>query len=312
MAASITSVQIKEIAGELGFDLVGIAPAEPIELSRFWREYLAKGYHGQMHYLERNVEKRLDPRKLLPNARSIICTATNYYRGDLKISTSQPHGKIARYARGRDYHDVIKTRLKKLSETIRSLTDQPIQLRCFVDTGPLVEKAHAARAGLGWIGKNTLLINKRFGSYLLLGEIVTDLELDYDEPIPDNCRSCSLCLQACPTNAFVEPRILDARSCISYLTVESKQTPAPELAAKLNGWLFGCDLCQDTCPFNKTPIPTKDPDLQPHPQWSLLALADILTMTEQQFHNRFTGSCLERTGLAQLKTIAQLCQKNPT
>jgi len=280
----IHSFQIKQWAYQLGFDLVAIAPAEPVEYSDAFYEYLARGYQGDMRYLETNPDRRLDPRKLMPGARSVICIAMNYYtpssgnhscedktsgatsRPAAETTTGKRSGKVARFAWGKDYHDVVRARLRQLAKQIRSAAgsaEKKIQLRCFVDTAPLMEKAHAARAGLGWIGKNSLLINERFGSWLVLGEILTDLELEYDRPVADRCGSCRRCLEACPAGALVEPHILEGRKCISYLTIESKTSIPRKLKEQTAEWLYGCDVCQEICPFNENVVVTTIPEFQP-------------------------------------------------
>ncbi len=245
--------KIKQWGFDLGFDCVGITSAQPVDNPHIdaFKNYLANGYQGDMQYLSRNIEKRLDVRLLVPGARSVICAALNYYHETPAQNSTRLCGKVARYAWERDYHDVVKEKLHRLADHIRAAVDTPVITRCFVDTAPILEKAYAARAGLGWIGKNTLLLNEKFGSWLVFGEIVTDLELDCDQPVPDRCGDCDLCLHACPTNALIEPRILDARRCISYLTIESKSEVPAELQPKIGNWLFGCDNCQNACPFNQ-------------------------------------------------------------
>jgi len=261
----VDSKQIKRWGQELGFALIGITAAQPIDNPHAdaFKNYLTKGYQGEMQYLSRYSEKRLDVRLLVPGARSIICTALNYYNDAPEQKEANSCGKIARFAWGRDYHDRIKEKLQRLAGRIKDAVNHPLQTRCFVDTAPILEKAYAARAGLGWIGKNTLLLNEQFGSWLVLGEIVTDLELDYDESVPDQCGACEKCLSACPTNALVEPRILDARRCVSYLTIESKSTPPSDLQGKMGNWLLGCDDCQNACPFNQDKKPCPEPDCKP-------------------------------------------------
>jgi epoxyqueuosine reductase len=310
MSDTLTSTQIKQWARQLGFDLVGIAPAEPIPHADKFKDFLVKGYHGDMHYLGRHVEKRLDPRLLFPGARSIICTALNYFSESENKRVRHLFGRVARYAWIRDYHEIIKTRLYQLADRIIQESEGVVQWRCFVDTAPLAEKAHAARAGLGWIGKNSLLVNEQLGSWLILGEIVTDLELDYDQPVTDLCGSCDRCLTACPTKALVEPRILDARRCISYLTIESKSPIPDELAPGIGNWIFGCDTCQNACPFNQEPKPTNDPDLQPLKKWQKIDLSTILDMDSEQFKELFADSAILRINLEHLRQVASACQKN--
>lgn len=290
------STQIKQWAYRLGFNLVGIAPPAVIEHEQSLREYLNKGYQGHMRYLERNVEQRTDPRKLMPEAKSIICTAINYYAPLPEMVTDDVYGKVARFAWGMDYHKVVREKLKRLTAIIRREIGRPVQLRCTVDTAPLAEKAHAARAGLGWIGKNGLLINEQYGSWLVLGEIITDLELEFDEPAAQQCGDCRRCIEACPVGAMVKDRAIEARKCISYLTIEQHVEIPSEQMEKMGAWLFGCDICQEVCPFNKNPIPTKEPDFQPRPKWCRLDLREILKMDEDEFQRRFAGSSLFASG----------------
>ena len=334
MSTTLTRVQIKDWARRLGFDLAGVAPAQPPPQAEKLREYLAQGFHGDMSFLTRNVEKRLDPRRLLADARSIICLALNYFslsppakepaaektgtadkenqgiKTDQGIETDQGNGpfwgRLARYAWGRDYHQVLKERMRRLAGKIRTAAGSDIILRCFVDTAPLLEKAHAARAGLGWIGKNTLLLNEQFGSWLVLGEIVTDLELEYDQPVDDRCGDCTRCLQACPTAALGEPRVMDARRCISYLTSESGAEIPAQLAAKTGDWLLGCDLCQQVCPFNQQTPPTRESAFQT--RWRRLRLDEVLSLDRDQFRQRFAGTSIGRADWRRLLQRARFCR----
>ena len=286
--------QIKQWAHALGFDLVGVAPAEPVAHADIFRRWLAQGRHGQMRYLQRNLERRLDPRQLVPGARTIICTATNYFALPPDHDDGTAHLRTARYAWSADYHRTIKDRLAKLTARIKTATSRQTILRSFVDTGPVVEKAHAARAGLGWIGKNNLLINQRFGSWLLLGEIITDVALQCDTPMADQCGDCRACLDACPTDALGAPRMLDPRRCLSYLTIEARDPLPAELADKMADRIFGCDICQEVCPFNQHAQRTHDPDFQPQPKWSSLPLALWQSAGTEQLRDRFAGNALAR------------------
>ena len=300
------SSQIKQWACQSGFSLAGTAPAAVIEHERSLQEYLDNGYQGCMRYLERNTAKRVDPRKLMPEARSIICTAMNYYAPLPEVITDDVYGKVARFAWGMDYHEVVREKLKRLAAIIRREIDRPVRLRCMVDTAPLAEKAHAARAGLGWIGKNGLLINEQYGSWLVLGEIITDLELEYDEPAAEQCGDCQRCLEACPTGALVKDRVLEARKCISYLTIEQQDEMSAEQIEKMGSRLFGCDICQEVCPFNQSPIATKEPDFQPRPEWCRLNLKEIQVLDEERFKRRFAGSAIVRAGLEKLSYMASV------
>ncbi len=295
----IMADQIKQWSDELGFTLTGIAPAEPIDTGESLRSYLANGQHGEMGYLARNVEKRIDPRLLVDGAQSIICTATNYY-AQPPVVPDEPYQQIARYSRFGDYHDILKARLKTLAGQIREATGGKAFCRCFVDTAPLAEKAHAARAGLGFIGKNGLLVNEKYGSWLLLGHIVTDLKLPADEPVSQHCGSCRKCIEGCPTNALVKPYEMDARRCISYLTVESKIKIHAELKEKIGGRFFGCDSCQDVCPFNQNAIETTDPALEPRARWSYITDNEVGAIGIEEFKARFNGTPLGRINVNQL------------
>ncbi|MBN1764403.1 MAG: tRNA epoxyqueuosine(34) reductase QueG [Sedimentisphaerales bacterium] len=299
------SQQIKYWGLECGFDLVGIAPAEVVGDEGAFRRYLERGYHGDMVYLGRNVDKRLDPGKLVAGARSIICVGINYYQEDPLDPGPGCRGRVARYAWGRDYHEVLRERLKRLADKIIQASLEDVSLRCFVDTAPLMEKAHAARAGLGWIGKNGLLLNKKFGSWMVLGEIITDMEFEYDEPVSDGCGDCRKCLEACPTRALVQERVLDARRCISYLTIESKLPVPAELESLRADWLFGCDVCQDVCPYNQNVIPARLAEFKPHPDWWRIDLGEILALDEECFHRYFKGSSLGRTDYGHFMEMAQ-------
>ncbi len=236
--------RIKSRARELGFDLVGIATLGPPETAASFDEWLSAGYAGEMHYLERGAEKRRDTRLPYEGARSAVVVAMNY-------GGTQPPGPIARYARGDDYHDVMVDRLNELHRWIEASIGSPVRGKAYVDTGPILERDLAQRAGLGWIGKSTNLINPTIGSFFFLGELLLDLELRADDPFQaDHCGSCTRCLDACPTNAFVAPRVLDATQCISYQTIEQKGLIAETLREAIGEHLYGCDVCQDVCPWN--------------------------------------------------------------
>ncbi len=238
--------KIKEKGHELGFELVGIAPAHPVPDFDFFRWWLDRGFAGTMTYLHRQAERRGDPEKVLPGARSVVCCGLNYHTG-------APGDRIARYAHGEDYHRVIGDKLKALEEFIVSSVDPEAKTRSYVDTGPVLERSYAARAGLGWIGKNTMMINDGLGSYFFLGEILTTIGFEpseYGRPALDQCGTCTKCLDACPTQALVEPGVLNATQCVSYLTIEYREDFTPEQARMVDGHLYGCDICQEVCPYN--------------------------------------------------------------
>ncbi len=313
MSSILNTSMIKEQARRLGFDLVGVAPAESIETEAYYYRCLQHEYHGAMDYLERNAAKRLDPRQVVPGGRSIICVAMNYYNPAPSVLDKGANedgayfGKIARYAWGRDYHGIVKGKLNQLREYISSMVDEARQF-CCVDSGPLVEKAHAARAGLGWIGKNGLVINKTYGSWLVLGEIVTDIELQYDDPVESQCGECTKCLQGCPTGALVEPYVLDGRRCIAYFTTVKKARMPSELAGKTDGWLFGCDVCQEACPFNQNAPTTEEEGFKL--RMDRLDLDEVLSMESEQFKERFADSSIGRADFEHFQQTARNCRRN--
>jgi epoxyqueuosine reductase len=258
------ALRIKELACRLRFDRIGISDARASEQAAHYRGWLAAGYGGEMAYLHRDPDARGDPCALLPGARSVICAAVNYRRedGDEDGASSaecglqnaermRPLGRVARYARGSDYHSVLHEMLAALVARMKAEFAEPFESRICVDTAPLLERDFARRAGLGWIGKNTMLLHADLGSYLFLGEVITTLELTPDQPVPDHCGNCTRCLDACPTQAFVAPRELDASRCVAYLTIEKRGDIPAEYHAAIGDWVFGCDVCQEVCPFNR-------------------------------------------------------------
>ncbi len=293
---------VRDKALELGFDVVGVARAdEPlgVEHDRY-RDFLAQGRHGSMQYLAENVEvrRRLDTDDILPGAKSVICVGRRYGRsaaaeaGDPALARG-----IARYARGQDYHVFLRKRLRQLAAFVRRL-GPGIEARPLVDTAPVLERAWASRAGLGFVGKHGLLITPGQGSYQLLGEVVTTLSLRADAPITERCGSCTRCLDACPTSAFVAPFVLDPRRCISYLTIEQRAAPPDELREAIGEHLFGCDDCQDVCPFNRaapTPAEATAP-FAPLPRWSEIGLDDLAGLDEASWNEAALGTPLHRAG----------------
>lgn len=280
---------------ELGFDLVGIAPAQAMHgEGAHLEEWLGRGYHGSMAWLERDPEKRQDPRLVLPSARSIIVFAKNYYTPH-EHDQHPDHAKISRYAWGRDYHRVLPKKLRKLHRFILERAPDA-ENRWYVDTGPIMEKPWAVRAGLGWMGKHTNVITRTHGSWLFLGTMISSLELEYDHPIADFCGSCTRCIDACPTDAIVAPYLLDATRCISFITIEEqpKKELQPEVAEKFDGWVFGCDICQDVCPWNKFSRPTDEEDFEPRPGRLDLTFDKILSMDDCEFEEYFRGSPVMR------------------
>jgi epoxyqueuosine reductase len=315
MARSGDTAWIRERAKALGFDLCGVVRAEKFaELERF-AEWLARGYAGEMRYLE--DEKRREPAAVLEDLRTVIVCALNY-NTDYPYSTEAgalasregPRGWISRYAWGHDYHEVMREKLHALSAEMRERFREPFGARAYADTGPVAERVFAKHAGLGWVGKNTLLLNEDLGSWLFLGVILTSLELEPSEPPggvppPDLCGNCRQCLDACPTDALIEPYVLDARRCVSYLTIELRGS-IPEPFRESMGWqIYGCDICQDVCPFNRTAPVSKLPQFEPRPfakGKSLYrpSLEWIAEMSEEEFSEVFRGSAVRRTKWAGL------------
>ncbi|MCS7178711.1 MAG: tRNA epoxyqueuosine(34) reductase QueG [Anaerolineae bacterium] len=304
--------ELRAQARSLGFDLLGVAPpVPPLEAVRAYRAWLAAGYHGEMAYMARpdRVAGREDPALLLPRVRAIVCVAVNYYPGDAPPSPENagPVGRISRYAWGADYHDWMRPRLEALAGFIRERTGGTARHRAYTDTGPLLERALAAQAGLGFIGKNTCLIHPRFGSWLFLGEILVDVDLPFTgPPAPSRCGTCTRCLDACPTGALVAPYVLDARRCISYLTVEYRGDIPSDLQPRLRNWVYGCDVCQEVCPWGRFAHPTAVADFLPtSPDRTAPPLADLLALDEAAFQRRFGGSPIARIGVERLKRNAR-------
>jgi epoxyqueuosine reductase len=291
---------IKQEALALGFDAVGVArtapdpPDTPRLLDRLTL-WLQRGFHGTMAWMAQAPEKRADPRLALPGCRSIISVGVNYFT-DHRADERPGHGRVARYAWGKDYHKVLSKRMKRLELRIKELAPGSVT-RSYIDTGPVMEKAWAERAGVGWIGKHSNLVSDRHGSWLLLGEVLTTLELEPDEPASDLCGSCTLCIQACPTGAIVEPYVVDATRCISYLTIELRDERAeiPErLGLKMGNRIFGCDDCLDVCPFNLRATATADPAFQPTTTTLGPRLAELAQISEDDFTTRFRDSPIRR------------------
>lgn len=293
--AADASYALRAYACELGFDAVGFARAERMEVEGMRLEqWLARGYQGSMQWLARNVDRRVDVRQILPSAASVIVVARNYYTPH-EHSSSPDAAKISRYAWGRDYHKVMPRMLRQIEERIRSI-DPGAQSRSYVDTGPIMEKQWAVRAGLGWMGKHSNLITREIGSWVFLGVVITSLDLEYDEPIADYCGSCTLCIDACPTGAIVEPYVVNGSKCISYITIEQKPRTeiTPELGAKLENWVFGCDICQDVCPWNRFERATDESDFEPRNENQTLTVDELCAMTDEEFLARFAGSPVMR------------------
>ncbi|HEX6280165.1 MAG TPA: tRNA epoxyqueuosine(34) reductase QueG [Pyrinomonadaceae bacterium] len=306
------SACIKERASELGFAKCGIVAAERLDhTDPRLREWLGRGFHGEMRWMARDPEKRSDPRSVFPDARSVIVLAMNYFTPHEHIEASDS-GKISRYAWGDDYHDLLRERMRDLLKWIKS-EEPDSNGRVSVDTAPVMEKAWAVRAGLGWIGKHSNLITKDYGSWVFLGEIFVDIELEYDDyVIEDHCGTCTACLDACPTDAIVAPYVVDSRKCISYATIELRDETLPnEIASNLNGWLYGCDICQDVCPWNRFEKPTTESAFQPRRNETSIPIVQISAMEHPEYVERFRGSAMKRTKLSGLKRNADaLCSND--
>ncbi len=302
--ASIT-VDIKEFASSIEIDKLGIVPAvvQPREGGHL-RKWLERGYHGEMAWMARDTAKRSDPRLLFPGARSVIVIAVNYY-------TPHEHageigsGKISRYAWGDDYHDVVREKLDRLFEFVRS-REPSVAGKICVDTAPMMDKAWAVRAGLGWLGKHSNVITTDFGSWVFIGELILNIDLDYDvEIVEDHCGTCTACLDACPTAAIVEPYVVDSRRCLSYATIELRSDDLPaEIAENIEGWIYGCDICQDVCPWNRFEKPTAESRFEPRLGETSLNLDDIDGMSHDEYVTRFRRSAIKRTKLTDLKRNA--------
>lgn len=305
------SNQIRQHARDIGFDLVGITPATELSPERDrLREWLARGYHGQMRWMARDPEQRTDPRKLFPEARSVIVVALNYYTPD-KHSAIPDTGKISRYAWGDDYHDVVGDKLRALLSWIQQQSPGAAGKVC-VDIQPMLDKAWAVRAGLGWLGKHTNLITKERGSWVFIGELLLNLELDYDhEEIEDHCGTCTLCIDACPTDAIVEPYVVDSNKCISYATIELRTSDIPQpVAEQLEGWLYGCDICQDVCPWNRFAESTIEPGFAPRSGNVNADLSSVLALSANDYAERFRGSAIKRAKLTGLQRNARVLLKS--
>ncbi len=300
---------IKLVASQLGFSYCGISKAEFLEEEApRLEQWLKRGYAGKMNYLERNFDQRLDPRLLVPGAKSVISLAYNYFpKNDLTKNSnsnftlvSEEGLKIAKYAYGEDYHFVLKDKLKVFIERIQAEVGE-LHGRAFVDSAPVHERAWAKKSGLGWIGKNSLLLNRGMGSFFFLAELILDLPLDYDGPLKDYCGTCTACMDACPTDAIPEPYVVDGSKCISYFTIELKEEIPVDQKGKFENWIFGCDICQDVCPWNRFSQPHQEPRLDPHPDLKMMKTEDWEEITEEVFQKLFKKSAVKRTKFSGLK-----------
>jgi epoxyqueuosine reductase len=308
----LTSAQIKAKACEIGFDLCGIAPASDHPELTFFREWIDRGYAGDMAYLNRSADRRADVRRVMPSARTVIVIAT-VYNTDRPYSTEcadANRAHIARYAWGDDYHDVIGGRMEQLLEWMRANSPGPFEARAYVDTGPVQERVYAQYAGIGWIGKNTCVISPELGSWIFLSEIVCSLPLECDRPAFDQCGTCTLCIEACPTKAIVAPGVLDSTRCISYLTIELKgDVPAP-LRSAIGSHVYGCDICQEVCPWNATAARSDDHAWQPRAAWDGVTTKDLATRSDDELRAATRGSAMRRTKVAGLRRSLAVALEN--
>jgi epoxyqueuosine reductase len=300
---------IKDEAKKLGFLFCGISKAEFLEEEAPRLEaWLNKNMHGEMRYMENHFDKRLDPRLLVDGAKSVISMALNYYTEEKQTDPLAP--KISKYAYGQDYHTVIKDKLKQLLNFINDNIGE-VGGRAFVDSAPVLDKAWAKKAGLGWIGKNTNLINQRTGSFFFLAELIVDIELEYDiEPTADHCGTCTRCIDACPTEAIVGPYVVDGSRCISYLTIELKNELPAEFKGKMDNWMFGCDICQDVCPWNKFSVIHNEPAFDPQSELLGLSQTDLKDITADVFQKVFKNSAVKRTKFDGLKRNIEFLKTN--
>ena len=295
---STLTQQIYQCANKLGFELVGITPAAQSETLARYRQWIENGYAGKMDYLERHLPLKTDVRQLLAEAKSVISLAMNYYTLDppKALAEDPARGQISRYAWGDDYHDVIRQRLSELVEFIKETAQTELKTRFCVDTAPIIEREYAQKAGIGWIGKNTNLIHWRSGSWYFLAEVLINIDLASDtEPLRGSCGTCTRCIEACPTDAIIEPNLLDSRLCISYLTIELKESIPKALRPKIGNLIFGCDICQEVCPWNSKAVPTKEPAFHPRDGNLTPKLLSLIGMTQQEFSRKFKGSPIKRT-----------------
>lgn len=303
-AGADLATRVKSLALALGFDRVGVAAPDPGADTRFFHDWLERGYAGEMHYLAAREAERIDPRRVMPGVRSIVVVGLFHDPVSPPPSDeTSARGRIAAYAGGEDYHVVLIDRLRAVASGIQAMVGEPVRCRPYVDTGPVQERVFAARAGVGWIGKNTCVIDPKLGSRMLLGVVLCDLPLTPDEPEPDHCGTCRACLDACPTDAFPSPYVLDGSRCISYTTIETRGAIDPALRPGQGDWIFGCDVCQDVCPWNRKRHAGDLPDplalrerLAPDPRLVRASLAWVLSLDLDAWREATRGTALRRTG----------------
>lgn len=302
-ASELHSKQIKEHAKRLGFLSCGISKAGFLEdEAPRLEQWLSQGHHGSMTYMERNFDKRLDPTKLVPGAKSVVSLLYNYYPSAKQSDKEAP--KLSKYAYGKDYHFVVKEKLKELMHSIGEEIGE-VSGRAFVDSAPVLDKAWAAKGGLGWLGKHTNLISKKTGSFFFIAELIIDLPLEADTPVTDHCGSCTACIDACPTDAIIAPYQVDGSKCISHFTIELKDAIPQEVKGKFDNWAFGCDVCQDVCPWNRFSTPHQEPEFEPSPELMNLTKNDWHEITEVVFNRLFEKSAVQRTQFSGLQRNLQ-------
>lgn len=311
---------VRRVALETGFDRVGIARAGPIAHPEYFEDWLARGRAGEMTYLPRYRSMRVDPRRLLTGARSVVAVAQSYHHGAAAVSgpagaesSEGARGRVAQYAWGRDYHRVLRKKLHRLADRLHEELDETFETRVCVDTAPIMEREVAAAAGVGWIGKNTMVLNREIGSFFFLGEIVTTLELTPSASLTDHCGTCTRCLEACPTGALVAPYQMDATRCIAYLTIEHRGDITTNLHPMMGDWVFGCDVCQDVCPYNRHATLTGEPAYQLSERNPLVPrplLSQLTNLSEAGYGRHLAGSAMKRATLAMLKRNAAIARAN--
>jgi len=301
---------VKQRALEAGFQKCGISKAEFLAAEApLLEKWLKNKFHGSMSYMERHFDERLDPSRLVPGAKSVVSVLYNYFPSK---ELNNPEGfKIARYAMGEDYHQVIREKLKDLINNLRAEIGD-FDGRVFVDSAPVMERQWAQRSGLGWTGKNSLLLNQSMGSYFFLAELIIDLELEPDAPVTDRCGTCTACIDACPTDAIVQPGVIDSNRCISHLTIELKDSIPDEFSGRMDNWIFGCDICQEVCPWNRFSRPHQEPRFEPSGDWPEFTRAEWKEMTEEVFNKNFKKSAVKRTGWAGLKRNIAIADAPPS
>ena len=298
---------VKTEAQRLGFSYCGISKAEFLEEEApRLEQWLLQNRHGKMAYMANHFDKRLDPRLLVPGARSVVSLLYNYFPSQKQADPDAP--KISKYAYGIDYHYVVREKLKELLSVLQNKIGD-IGGRVFVDSAPVLEKAWAAKSGLGWIGKNSNLITKKSGSFFFIAELILDLDLEADAPISDYCGSCTRCIDACPTSAIIKPQVVDGSKCISYFTIELKEAIPLEMSGKFENWTFGCDVCQDVCPWNRFSKPNHEPQFQPKKELMQMKKKDWEEITDEVFKKIFQDSAVERTAYEGLKRNLNFLRK---